>query len=122
MLPDDDLKARFMGILRRHRGARHAIQVRELAGRLGLGEGHNGQRLVQLVKRELVDSGTLIASSCGKQPGYFIPETPEEIAATLGNYEARIRSLAQLIRKTKGASEFKQFMGQLQMEFEEQPT
>jgi hypothetical protein len=118
MQPDDDLKARFLQILTRHRGARNAIQVRELAGRLGLGEGHNGQRMVQIIKRELVDSGTLIASSCGRQSGYFIPDTQEEIRATVANYEARLRSLVSLIRATKGAAEFKTFMGQLTMEFE----
>ena len=124
MQPDEDLKARFLQILARHRGARNAIQVRELAGRLGLGEGHNGQRMVQILKRELVDAGTLIASSCGKQPGYFLPDTPEELKATIGNYEARIRSLAALIRATKGAAGFKEFVGQLLMDFEqeEQPT
>jgi hypothetical protein len=118
--PDDDLTARFLQILHRHRGARNAIQVRELAGRLGLGEGHNGQRIVQIIKRELVENGTLIGSSCGKQPGYFIPDTADEMKATLQNYEARLRSLVALIRATKGAAEFKTFMGQLAMEFEEE--
>lgn len=119
---DDDLKARFRQIMARHRGARNAIQVRELAGRLGLGEGHNGQRVVQIVKRELVDEGVLIASSCGKQSGYFLPETNEEVQATLKNYENRIKSLAALIRKTKGAAGFKEYLGQLAMEFEDEVT
>ena len=117
MSPDDDLKARFLQIMERHRGAKRAIQVRELAGRLGLGEGHNGQRLVQIVKRELVDEGVLIASSCGKQSGYFLPETTAEVEATLKNYENRLKSLAALIRKTKGAAGFKEYLGQLVMEF-----
>jgi len=103
--------------MERHRGAKRAIQVRELAGRLGLGEGHNGQRLVQIVKRELVDEGVLIASSCGKQSGYFLPETNAEVEATLKNYENRLKSLAALIRKTKGAAGFKEYLGQLAMEF-----
>lgn len=120
MSPDDDLKARFRQIMARHRGAAHAIQVRELAGRLGLGEGHNGQRMVQIVKRELVDEGLLIASSCGKQSGYFLPETQAEVEATLRNYENRLKSLAVLICKTKGAAGFKAYLGQLAMEFEEQ--
>lgn len=120
MSPEDDLKARFRQIMGRHRGAKNAIQVRELAGRLGLGEGHNGQRLVQIVKREMVDEGVLIASSCGKQSGYFLPETQAEVDATLKNYENRLKSLAALIRKTKGAAGFKEYLGQLAMEFEEQ--
>lgn len=116
---DEDLKARFRQIMGRHRGAKNAIQVRELAGRLGLGEGHNGQRLVQIVKRELVDAGVLIASSCGKQSGYFLPETQEEVEATLKSYESRLRSLATLIRKTKGAAEFRAYIGQLALDLED---
>ena len=120
MTPDDDLKARFRQIMARHRGAARAIQVRELAGRLGLGDGHNGQRMVQIVKRELVDDGLLIASSCGKQSGYFLPETDAEVQATLKNYENRLKSLAVLICKTKGAAGLKAYLGQLAMEFEEE--
>lgn len=119
MDPSGDLKARFLQILHRHHGARNAIQVRELAGKLGVGETRNGERIVRVIKREVADSGVLIGSSCGRQPGYFIPESPEEIQATLANYEARLRSLVQLIRATRSAAEFKQFMGQLSLEYEE---
>lgn len=115
-----DLKARFLQILHRHHGARNAIQVRELAAKLGVGETRNGERIVRVIKREVADSGVLIGSSCGRQSGYFIPETQEEIRATLGNYEARLKSLAALIRKTKGAAGFKEYLGRLAMEFEEE--
>lgn len=82
--------------------------------------GRNGERIVRVIKRDVADSGVLIGSSCGRMPGYFIPETQEEIQATLGNYEARLKSLAALIRKTKGAAGFKAYLGQLAMEFEEE--
>lgn len=112
----DDLKHRFQQILSQRRGLANAIQVRELAVRLDTSE-----RLVRSLKRELADEGLLIGSSCDARcSGYYLPETSDEIQATLLNYEARLRSLAKLIRATKGAAGFSTFLEQLSLELEEQ--
>ena len=112
----------FITILSAHRGLKLAISVADMAGRLGFERDKAGQRKAQKVKEAVVQMGILVGSSCGKSHGWYQPQTNEEIQATLGQYKARIRSLAQLIRQTEGAAGFKAFVGQLAMEFEEQGT
>ena len=56
---------------------------------------------------------------CSASHGWYSPSSSEEIEATLRNYKARIRSLARTIRYTEGAAGFKQFVGELALEFEE---
>lgn len=77
------------------------------------------QRLAN-VEAAVVESGKLVGSSCGKIHGWYQPETADEVKATVAQYKARIRSLVQLIRQTEGAAGFKEFIGQLAMEFEEE--
>jgi hypothetical protein len=109
----------FIAILSAHKGLSMAISVADMAGRLGFERDKAGQRKAQLVKKIAVEQhGIPVGSSCGKSHGWFWASTPEEIESTVSQYEARIRSLARLIRKTKGAAAFREFVGQLQMEFE----
>jgi len=99
-------------ILSRHRGLKNAIRVQTLAELLG-----TDPRQVRRLKRELADE-MLIGSSCdATNPGYFLPETQEEIDATLMNYRARIRALFSLIKATQGAAGIEQFMTQMRLEF-----
>jgi hypothetical protein len=114
----EDLLPRFLAILSTHRGLAQAISVADMAGRLGFDRNKAGQRRAQLVKAAAVEAGHLVGSSCGSSHGWFWPETPSEVEATCRQYEARIRSLARLIRMTRGAAGFKAFVGQLAMEFE----
>ena len=110
-----DLEKEFLRVLDRHRGIHDAISVADLSIALRV-----STRKVRQLKKSLVEEhGILVGSSCaGDDGGYYQPVTADEVAATVANYKARIRSLAQLIRKTEGAAELKAFMGQLALEFE----
>ena len=112
----------FVSILSAHRGLTLAISVADMAGRLGFEREKAGQRKAQMVKAAAVEQGFLVGSSCGHPSGWFSPETPAEIDATCRQYEARIRSLARLVRKTRGAAGFHTFVGELALEFDEQTT
>lgn len=118
MMPEPHLSL-FLAILSAHRGLRQAISVADMTGRLGFGCEKAGQRRAQLVKQAAVEAGHLVGSSCGKIHGWYAPASDAEIQDTLHQYKARIRSLAQLIRKTEGAAGFKKFVGQLELEMEE---
>lgn len=114
----DEHIALFLAILSAHKGLAQAISVAEMAGRLGFERDKSGQRKAQMVKAAAVEAGHLVGSSCGSSHGWFWPTTDEEVNATCAQYEARIRSLARLVRQTKGAAGFTAFVGQLAMEFE----
>jgi len=117
----EDLLPRFHVILSAHRGLAQAISVADMAGRMGFGREKAGQRKAQLVKAAAVDAGHLIGSSCGASHGWYVPESDAEVQATVGQYKARLRSLAVLIRQTEGAAGVKTYLGQLAMEFEPTP-
>lgn len=117
MHSDESVKL-FISILSAHRGLKLAISVADMAGRLGFERDKSGQRKAQIVKAAAVEAGYLVGSSCGKSHGWYLPDSDREIGLTLGQYKARIRSLAQLIRQTEGAAGFKAFVGQLAMEFD----
>mgnify|MGYP003443143949 FL=1 len=93
------LNARFLTILERHNGLSQAISVPEMAEELGLGRGKGGQRLAQLVKRDLVEKGHLIGSSCGKRSGWYLIENDEEDDRTLKQYQSRFYSVSVLIKQ-----------------------
>lgn len=102
----------FIAILSGHKGLSQAISVADMAARLQVSE-----RQCRAIKRQVVDSGVCVGSSCRSgQSGFFMPETADEVKATCANYKARIRSLAALVRATEGAAAFEEFMGQMKME------
>ncbi len=113
---DTALKAELLRILDRHRGASTAIQVCDLTLALGFELTEANERIVRQLKRDLVDEGHLIASSCGKRPGYFIPETAEEMKEPLRNYKARALSLLVMIKKIEGIAALRGLFGQLELE------
>jgi hypothetical protein len=123
MTPDAQVQL-FVAILSAHRGLALAISVADMAGRLGFDRDKSGQRRAQKVKEAVVKKGFLVGSSCGSSHGWYAPTTEAEINATCGQYEARIRSLAKLVRHTRGAAGFTKFVGELALEFEheEQPV
>lgn len=99
--------------LRRHRGATRAISVSEISLVLGTDE-----RTIRRLKRGLVLSGVLIGSTCaGKSAGYFIPQTPDEVLATIGNYKSRIAALLLLVKATHGSAAVHGLLGQLTLDF-----
>lgn len=119
MLPTDPHISLFIAILSAHKGLSRAISVADMAGRLGFERDKAGQRRAQLVKAAVVEKGILVGSSCGKISGWYTPANDAEIQATLGQYKARIRSMAKTIRYTEGAAGFNKFVGELQLEFED---
>ena len=95
------LNARFLTILERHKGLSQAISVPEMAEQLGLGRGKGGQRVAQLVKRELVEKGFPIGSSCGAVSGYYLVTSDEEFQATMGQFKSRWHSLGMAMQAMK---------------------
>jgi hypothetical protein len=111
----DDQVALFIAVLSAHRGLKLAISVADMAGRLQV-----STRQAQKIKEMAVEKGVLVGSSCGKSHGWYAPTTEAEINATCAQYEARIRSLAKLVRHTRGAAGYTKFVGELALEFQEQ--
>jgi hypothetical protein len=98
----DALALRLVTILQAHRGLARAVSVADLAEQLGLGREKAGQRRVQMLKRELVEQGYPIGSSCSTgNGGYYWPETQAEVEATLRQYSHRFYSLSVLIKQTR---------------------
>ncbi len=60
-----------------------------------------GQRLAQLVKRELVEKGFPIGSSCGAVSGYYLVTSDEEFQATMGQFKSRWHSLGMAMQSMK---------------------
>lgn len=91
------LESRFLTILSEHRGLSKAIAVPELARKLGVPE-----RQARSIKRDLVDQGHLVGSSCtaGKS-GYYLIVNEEEVRATYQNYASRWSSLGKLMQCMK---------------------
>jgi hypothetical protein len=78
-------------------------------------------RMAQDVKKSLVEQhGISIGSSCGKQHGWYLPETQGEVDATMKQYRNRVRSLCVLIAKTTAAANLSGVMRQLALEFEQE--
>ncbi len=114
MTPDARVSL-FIAILSQRKGLGQAISVSDMASRLQVSE-----RQCRAIKRAVVDSGVCIGSSCAAgRSGFYMPVTADEVRATTANYKARIRSLADLIVATEGSASFKEFMGQVVMDFEE---
>ena len=114
MTPDARVQL-FTAILSAHKGLGQAISVSDMAARLQVSE-----RQCRAIKRAVVDSGICVGSSCAAgRSGFYMPTTAEEVRATCANYKSRIRSLAALVVATEGSASFKEFMGQVVMDFEE---
>jgi hypothetical protein len=110
------LESQFLTILQAHRGLKHAISVPAMAAQLGV-----STRMARDLKKTLVEvHGISIGSSCGKQHGWYLPETQGEVEATLRQYRSRVKSLCVLIAKTTAAANLSGVMRQLAMEFEEE--
>lgn len=93
------LHARFLAILENHQGMAQAISVQRMAEALGLGGNKAGQRMAQLIKRAVVESGHPVGSSCGKCSGWYLIVNDEEDNATLQQYRNRFFSTSQLIKR-----------------------
>jgi hypothetical protein len=110
------LESQFLSILQAHRGLRHAVSVPSMAAQLGV-----LTRTAQDIKKTLVEQhGISIGSSCGKQHGWYLPETQSEVEATMRQYRNRVKSLCILIAKTTAAANRSGVMRQLALEFEQE--
>ena len=91
------LESRFLTILSEHRGLSKAIAVPEMARRLGVPE-----RQARAIKKDLVDSGYMVGSSCiaGKS-GYYEIVNEEELRATYRNYSSRCYALQRSMKRIR---------------------
>ncbi len=112
-----DLEKEFLRVLDRHRGIHDAISVADLSIALRV-----STRKVRQLKKSLVEEhGILIGSSCaGDEGGYYQPVTDDEVGQTVAQYTNRVRSLVQLIARTKRAS-IRTTMNELALEFDGDP-
>lgn len=99
----EELVARFRAVLDRHRGHDQAIMLPDLAAAIGLGRTPRDTRLVQEIRRELVQKHRVpVGSSCRKgESGYFLA-SETELQTTIRNYERRRDSLTTIIKTMKG--------------------
>lgn len=109
------MKALFLAILEQHKGKGNAISLPALAALLG-----TDTRTVQFIKRELIEDGEIICSSCQKNSsGYYLPSTAEEIEASKKNLKNRAFSLLRAVHKLEGGHGLQEFLGQLRLDMDE---
>jgi len=99
-----DIRQELLLILKRHRGEANAITGRELATKFG----HNNDRGIRLIIRDLIASGLPIASSTGSPKGYFIVETQQEALDYMG--ELRNRLIENAIRRRDFKRAYSQYL------------
>jgi len=90
----------LLTILQLHRGHRRAITGNALAQLLG----EPNDRLIRKEIRELIAVGHLIASSEEEPFGYFMAETPEEVAQYLKQLTNRVVEICYRKRDFKKAA------------------
>ena len=105
--PNKYLKPAILHYL--HHGRAKAITGQELARFLN----HPNDRQIRKAIRKLIATGLPIASSVGTPPGYYIAETPEEVAAYLSDLKARLVEDAYRRRDFKLAS--RRIFGQIKL-------
>ncbi|MHB8772984.1 MAG: hypothetical protein ACYC7J_18470 [Syntrophales bacterium] len=92
-----------------------ALSVRDLADRTGLGD----VQIRQAVRSLIMERGILIASAVNPPPGFFLPETPEEILTATRSLRHRgIMILVRAARLQKSSLEFVFAQGRLELEGE----
>lgn len=79
------------------RGKQNAISAEKLASLMGL----NDTRALRYHISCLRLNGELILSTSGKNGGYFIPETPEEVTAFIEENEKSARHTLAILRSAK---------------------
>ena len=105
-----------LGVLRRHRGRESAIGLDTVAGLAGISE-----RTVQYVVVQLIEQhGQPIGSAVSAPMGYYLIETPDELAESLSQLVHRLTALARRIAALK-QSTTPIVLQQLALEIE-QPT
>jgi biotin operon repressor len=93
---------------RLRKGRTNAVSMPTLAAALAI----STRDLQHLVKHLREEHGILITSSCGKNPGYYYPQTQEEHAAGIRQIEHRIISLARLL-KSQNKAAYERIFGQV---------
>lgn len=115
----EKLADRLLAILARHRGRENCIGMGECyrkVFRLPYDNRINDTSPLRVLIRRLRRQGVPICSTNDKyNPGYYLAETPEELAEFIGRHERRgLASLNQVARLRKIA--LPELLGQLQLE------
>lgn len=115
----EELADRTMVILARHRGRENCIGMGELwrkVFRLPCDHRINDTSPLRRLIRKLRRQGEAICSTNDKyNPGYYLAETPEELAEFIGRHERRgLASLGQVAKLRKIA--LPELLGQLQLQ------
>lgn len=71
------------------RGKQNAQTAAKIAGVLGLSD---TRHVTTLIEAERAHGGAICAST-GQQPGYFLPETPDELAGYVKSLRRRIKAI-----------------------------
>ena len=71
-------------------GKRNAQTAVQIAGVLGLSDTRHVTTLIELERAH----GGAICASTGRQPGYFLAETPDELAGYIKSLRRRIKAIA----------------------------
>jgi len=95
------LRAEVHKILDVHRGAKNAIQGKELARMLRQPD----DRKVRVVIGHLIEQGIPVASSVSEPAGFFIVNTPDEAAQQIAVLKSRISKLEVHLRDFERAVE-----------------
>jgi hypothetical protein len=81
----NELEQKFLIILEQHKGLDGAIPVPQMAALLGV-----SARVAQQIKKDLVERHHVsIGSACGSKSGWFIPQSDDEVQATISQYKKR---------------------------------
>lgn len=101
----------IIDLLSGHRGKERAIAMAALADLVGL-----STRTLQMRIKHLIEAhGVLIGSATGEPHGYYLITDPEEVRASVGQLEHRLKSLAVRISRIKKVS-VEDVFGQMRME------
>lgn len=117
----EELAGRLLAILARHRGLENCIGMGELwrkVFRLPYDHRINDTSELRRLIRKLRRIGEPICSTSNKyNPGYYLAETPEELAEFIDRHESRgLTSLDQAAKLRKIA--LPELLGQLQLRLE----
>jgi hypothetical protein len=104
----------ILRILNRHRGQERALPLEQLCVETDLPRRRVEGYIASLVSDFLVRIG----ASRGKNHGYYLIRTAEELEKTSRIYENEIRSMARRVRVLKGKQFVAELLGQMKLELE----
>lgn len=115
--PSDKERA-FLHIIRWHKGAEHAIELRVVTEKLRL----PAREVKALVKTMVEDFGLAIGARRQEPYGYFLCVTADDVEQAIRPLEKEIISLARRVRALGGEHRLAEFAGQLQLKVEQKES